>query len=333
MARLHTLITFVGISAAALLMFAIPNVSNVRVTAGYASYVYSKPLFGKSVFRTVIFGPASTGLSWRLDGQRVSITPYTYSEKFEADTAILAKDKLPLSSQAHIVWRLKPDSSSVQRFLQEFGGWETSIDPDKIAKESYDQFIREPFRTITRSVVAQYNGLDVNESLPLISKEIEKQVKELLSSAPFEVMSVVMGNSSPPQSVIVAISAKVALNQTLEMKAVEEQIAEKNIAIERKNGEAAGARAAAQAIEQAKAITTISAVLDPLYIEYLNTENIKGAERVYVPFNGGPKLVLPVKEALREGRESQPPAPDAVEHGSPAPKATSPHLFKQTQPK
>ena len=257
-----------------------PNVSNVRVTAGYASYIYSKPILGKGQYKEVIFGPASTGLRWRLWGQSVSITPYTYSEAFDAASAILAKDKLPLSSQAHIVWRLKPDEKSVRRFMEEFGGWESTGEPDKIAKAAYDQFIREPFRTITRSVVAKYDGLSVNESLPAISKDIGDQVKD----------------ASPPRQVIVAIASKVALNQTLEQKAIEEQIAQKNIDIERKNGEAAGSRSAAQAIEQAKAITSISAVLSTSYIQYLQAENIKGADRVYVPMNAGPQLVMPMKE-------------------------------------
>jgi hypothetical protein len=287
-----------GIAAVAafLLLFVAPNVSNVPVTAGYASYIYSKPLLGKGVFKEVIFGPASTGLRWRLDGQRVSITPFTYSETFDPSSAILAKDKLPLVSQAHIVWRLKPDEKSVRRFMEEFGGWETTGDPDKIAKAAYDQFIREPFRTITRSVVAKYDGLSVNESLPMISRDIGDQVKDLLKNTPFEVMSVVMGNASPPQQVIVAIATKVALNQTLEQKTIEEQIAQKNIDIERKNGEAAGARSAAQAVEQAKAIQSISAVLSPAYIQYLQAENIKGADRVYIPMNSGPQLVMPLKE-------------------------------------
>ena len=271
------------------------NLENVRVSAGYACYVYARPILGKSAFEKVIFGPASTGLRWRLEGQRVSITPYTYSEKFESDSAILAKDKLPLSSQAHVVWRLKPDEASVRRFMEEFGGWDNTTDPDKISRESYDQFIREPFRTLTRSVVAQYNGLDVNESLSKVSEEIELGLQTLLGSTPFEVMSVVMGNSSPPQPVIVAIASKVALNQTLEQKGIEEQIAEKSVAIERKNGEAAGARLAAQAKEQAHAISSINEVLTPSYIEYLQAENIKGAERVYVPFRSEPHLVLPVK--------------------------------------
>ncbi len=272
------------------------NSQNVRASAGYASYVYSKPIFGRSVFKSVLIGPASTGLRWRLSGQNVSITPYTYSEKFDGNTAILAQDKLPLNSQAHIVWRLKPDEASVKHFMEEFGGWESTGDPDEIAKQAYAQFIQEPFRTVTRSVVAKYGGLSVNESLPEISTAISDIMKEMLKSTPFEILSVVMGNAAPPQQVIDAIATKVALNQTLEQKAIEEQIATKMIEIERKNGEAAGAKSAAEAVERAKAISSISAVLTPAYIQYLGMENIRGADRVYVPLGGAsPQLVLPVK--------------------------------------
>ena len=272
------------------------NSQNVRASAGYASYVYSKPIFGRSVFKSVLVGPASTGLRWRINGQSVSITPYTYSEKFEGNTAILAKDKLPLASQAHIVWRLKPDEVSVKKFMEEFGGWETSSNPDEIAKQAYAQFIQEPFRTVTRSVVAKYDGLSVNESLPEISLAISDIMKDMLNKTPFDIISVVMGNAAPPQQVIDAIATKVALNQTLEQKAIEEQIAAKMVEIERKNGEAAGAKSAAEALERAKAITSISAVLTPAYIQYLGMENIRGAERVYVPLGGAsPQLVLPVK--------------------------------------
>lgn len=272
------------------------NSKNVRVSAGYASYVYSKPIIGRSEYKGVLIGPASTGLRWRLSGQNVSITPYTYSEKFDGNTAILAKDKLPLSSQAHIVWRLKPDEASVKQFMEEFGGWEITGEPDEIAKQAYAQFIMEPFRTVTRSVVAKYGGLSVNESLPEISAAIGESMKEMLRKTPFEILSVVMGNAAPPQQVIDAIATKVALNQTLEQKSIEAEIASKNVEIERKNGEASGAKAAAEAVERAKAISSISAVLTPAYIQYLGMENIRGADRVYVPLGGAsPQLVLPVK--------------------------------------
>jgi hypothetical protein len=45
-------------------------------------------------------------------------------------------------------------------------------------------------------------------------------------------------------------------------------------------------------VERAKAISSISAVLTPAYIQYLGRENICGADRVYVPLGGAsPQLV------------------------------------------
>jgi hypothetical protein len=134
------------------------NLENVRVSAGYACYVYARPIFGKSAFEKVIVGPATTGLRWPLEGQRVSITPYTYSEKFEADSAILAKDKLPLSSQAHVVWRLKPDEASVRRFMEEFGGWDNTTDPDKIPDLVSCKELDDAANNAPGSIKAQFRG-------------------------------------------------------------------------------------------------------------------------------------------------------------------------------
>jgi regulator of protease activity HflC (stomatin/prohibitin superfamily) len=260
-----------------------PNMTNFRVPAGYAGYIYTVPIFGKSKFQEVIIGPASTGWRWRITGQLVSVTPYTYPETFIGQAAALAKDKLPLDANSHIVWRLRNSPKDIQRFLEQFGGWDVQSDPDAIAREAYDQYIKEPFRTETRTIIANYDGLDVNAELTRISESIKEQVVGRLADTPFEVLDVVMGNAQPPASVIEAISKKVASAQELEQRAVQLQIAQKNIEIERAEGEAAGARTAAQAEEEAKAINSIKAVLTPEYIQYLGMQNIKGAERVIVP--------------------------------------------------
>lgn len=260
-----------------------PNMSNFRVPAGYAGYIYTVPIFGKSKFQNVIIGPASTGWRWRVSGQLVSVTPYTYPETFTGQAAALAKDKLPLDANSHIVWRLRNDPKDIRRFLEEFGGWDVQSDPDAIAREAYDQYIKEPFRTETRTIVAAYNGLDVNAELTGISGAIRKQVERRLADTPFEVLDVVMGNAQPPANVIQAISMKVASQQELEQRTVQLQIAQKNIEVERAVGEAEGARTAAQAEQEAKGITSIKAVLSPEYIQYLGMQNIKGAERVIVP--------------------------------------------------
>lgn len=266
-----------------LLIFILPNMTNLRVPAGYAGYIYSRPIFGKSQFQGVLIGPASTGWKWRLAINLLSVTPYTYAEEFNAKEAALAKDKLPLDARCHIVWRLKKDEKSVKSFLEEFGGMEDGRDPDKIAAEAYKQFIREPFRTEARAALAEYNGLDINAELVNISKSIRSKIVERLNSSPFEVMDIVMGNANPPQVVIDAISEKVASEQKLQQRSIQLSIAEKNVLIETTEGRAVGARAAAQAEEEAKAIAAIKAVISPEYISYLGVQNIKGAQRVYVP--------------------------------------------------
>jgi len=285
-----------GIGAA---FFVMPNLRNVRVSAGYAAYLYDVPITGRGQFKGVLLGPSSTGLRWRMSSQNISVTPYTYSETFQKADAVLAKDKLPLVSNAHIVWRIRADEASVRKFMEEFGGWDVASDPDEIAKQAYEQFIREPFRTVTRSILSAYNGLSVNESLPAISEAIEAEVKHRLEGSPFDVMSVVMGNASPPEEVVAAISEKVASEQRLQQRDIESAIALKNVEIERRNGEAAGARLSAEATERARAIAALSAVITPAYVQYLQAENIRGAERVYVPMSaGGLPLVgtLPMSE-------------------------------------
>ncbi len=285
--------------AAAALFFVAPNMSNFRVPAGYAGYIYNVPIFGKSSFKEVIVGPASTGWRWRVAGQLVSVTPYTYPEAFADQDAALAKDKLPLSANSHIVWRLKNDPQEIRRFLESFGGWDAQSDPDAVAKEAYDQYIKEPFRTETRTIIAAYDGLSVNAELTTISASIKGEVVKRLANTPFEVLDVVMGNAQPPPSVIEAISKKVASQQELEQRAIQLQIAQKNIEIDRAEGEAAGAKVAAQATEEAKAINSIKAVLSPEYIQYLGMQNIKGADRVIVPAGSNVFIGTPEKSGSR----------------------------------
>ena len=47
-------------------------------------------VFGKSTFYGVQRGPTSPGRTWLLDVTNVSITPYTYTEDFTGDEAVLA---------------------------------------------------------------------------------------------------------------------------------------------------------------------------------------------------------------------------------------------------
>ena len=256
---------------------------NLMVPAGCAAYVMQRPIFGKAEFIGVFKGPTSTGRGWRYNGQILSVTPYTNSEQFNASEAALAKDKLPISLNAHIVWKIKADEPSIRSFMEEFGGLDENASPDQVAKMAYEQFIREPYRTICRSLIARHNGLEINDNLETISKELDRLTRESLAKTPFEVISCVIGKANPPEAVITEIALKVAKTQELERKATELEIANKDREIQKAKGEAQGEMELAIASKKAEAMAITNAAITPALIQWQAVLNLQGAQRVYLP--------------------------------------------------
>lgn len=256
---------------------------NLMVPAGCAAYVMQRPIFGKAEFIGVYKGPTSTGRGWRYDGQILSVTPYTNSEQFNASEAALAKDKLPISLNAHIVWKIKSDEPSIRSFMEEFGGLDENASPDQVAKMAYEQFIREPYRTICRSLIARHNGLEINDNLETISKELDRLTRESLAKTPFEVISCVIGKANPPEAVITEIALKVAKTQELERKATELEIANKDREIQKAKGEAQGEMELAIATKKAEAMAITNAAITPALIQWQAVLNLQGAQRIYLP--------------------------------------------------
>ena len=115
-------------------LFIPSNFHNVQAPAGYATYVVERPIAGSTTFKGVLFGPSSTGLQWRVYGDLVSITPYSYPELFEGSSALIAKDKLPIIGSTHIVWRLRATPEQIRVYMEKFGGLDESHSPDFTAK-------------------------------------------------------------------------------------------------------------------------------------------------------------------------------------------------------
>ena len=117
---------------------------NPFTPAGYVGYLTRGAVFGKSTFYGVQRGPTSAGRSWLLDVTNVSVTPYTYTEDFTGEDAVLSKDNLKIAFQVHTVWRI--DDSRVPLFMDRFsttvvdGGTEKA--PDSIVKFAYKNFVR-----------------------------------------------------------------------------------------------------------------------------------------------------------------------------------------------
>ena len=146
-AAFSLLIPAVIFVAAGAAIFAFQNFSNKRVLSGFAGYVYSKPIFGQNRFEGILIGPSSTGWAGRKEVSKVSITPDTTVEEFDARNggAILGKDKLPISCKASLVYRLDP--SRVKEFMEDYGGIAQSSgrNDDEVADEimlfAYKNFI------------------------------------------------------------------------------------------------------------------------------------------------------------------------------------------------
>ncbi|HLG53721.1 MAG TPA: hypothetical protein VI485_00230 [Vicinamibacterales bacterium] len=92
--------------------------SNPFTPAGYVGYLTKGAVFGRSTFYGVQRGPTSTGRRWLLDVTNVSVTPYTYSEDFTADEAVLSRDNLKIAFRVHTVWRV--DERLVPLFMERY---------------------------------------------------------------------------------------------------------------------------------------------------------------------------------------------------------------------
>ena len=220
-----------GLSLAALCagMIWLLGSRNPYTPAGYVGYLTRGAVFGRSIFYGTQHGPTSAGRHWLLDVTNVSITPYTYTEDFIGEDAVLSKDNLKIAFRVHTVWRV--DESRVPLFMERFSttmserGHET--EPDAIVKVAYGNFIREPLRTFARDEVQQRNGLEIKDALIAIGESVLNRIRAYATESPFTITSVVVGNVQYPAEVADAVSRKLAATQDLQRKDTEIEIERK----------------------------------------------------------------------------------------------------------
>ena len=211
---------------------------------------------------------------------RSSVTPYTYSENFSGDDAVLSRDNLKIAFRVHTVWRV--DDQKVPLFMERFS---TTLvrataekEPDAIVKVAYEHFVREPLKTYARDEVQRRNGLLVKDELIAIGDAVLERVQRYTEGSPFLVTSVVVGNVQYPEEVATAVSRKLAATQELERKDTE-------IEIERK--ERTKREVQAQGI--ANAMQIIRGQLSSMYIQHEAIEaqkqmvNSQNHTVVYIP--------------------------------------------------
>jgi regulator of protease activity HflC (stomatin/prohibitin superfamily) len=265
---------------------------NPATPAGYVGYLTRGAVFGRTHFVGVQRGPTSAGRSWLMDVTNISVTPYTYSENFSKDEAVLTRDSLKIAFAVHTVWRI--DANQIPLFMERFSTTLASEalekEPDAIVKLAYANFIREPLRTFARDEVQRRNGLEVKDALVAIGDAVLARIREYAQGSPFLVTSVVVGNVQYPVEVSDAVSRKLAATQELLRKDTE-------IAIERKERE----KREVQAQGIANAMQIIRGQLSPMYIQHEAIEaqkqmvNSPNHTVVYIPV--GP-MGVPITGAM-----------------------------------
>jgi regulator of protease activity HflC (stomatin/prohibitin superfamily) len=253
---------------------------NPYTPAGYVGYLTRGAVFGHANFVGVQRGPTSAGRSWLLDVTNVSVTPYTYTESFTGNDAVLSRDNLQISFAVHTVWRVDPERIPLfmERFSTTVGEGSVQKEPDAIVKVAYGNFVREPLRTFARDEVQRRNGLEVKDALIAIGESVLSRVRTYAQGSPFVVTSVVVGNVQYPDEVANAVSRKLAATQELQRKDTE-------IEIERK--ERTKREVQAQGIANATQI--IRGQLSAMYIQHEAIEaqkqmvNSQNHTVVYIP--------------------------------------------------
>jgi regulator of protease activity HflC (stomatin/prohibitin superfamily) len=203
--------------------------SNPATPAGYVGYLTKGSVFGQTRFYGVQRGPVSAGRTWLLHATNISVTPYTYSETFAGDDAVLSRDNLKIAFAVHTVWRI--DESRIPLFMDRFSTTisddTTGHDPDAIVKVAYANFVREPLRTFARDEVQRRNGMEVKDALISIGDAVADRIRQYAAGSPFVITSVVVGNVQYPAAVSDAVSLKLAATQELQRKDTEIEIEKK----------------------------------------------------------------------------------------------------------
>lgn len=255
--------------------------SNPVTPAGYVGYLTKGAVFGKARFYGTQHGPTSAGRTWLLDVTNVSITPYTYTENFVGEDAVLSRDNLKIAFKVHTVWRIDPEKVPLfmERYSTTVARASIEKDPDAIVTTAYGNFVREPLRTYARDEVQRRNGLEVKEALIPIGDAVLSRIRKYTDGSPFVISSVVVGNVQYPEEVANAVSRKLAATQELQRKDTE-------IEIERK--ERTKREVQAQGI--ANAMEIIRGQLSAMYIQHEAIE----AQRLMVNSPNHTVVYIPV---------------------------------------
>jgi len=233
-------------------------------------------------------------MGWMVNVFNVSVTPFSYTEDFTGDNAVLAHDKLLIGFRANTVFRVRPDR--VKEFVEQYTTLNEGKDQVQVA---FGNFLKEPLRTQIRVSVAQFDAFTLNDNIAKISQELTAWAQAKTNDTPFQVLNVVVGNIQFPPVVSQAAATKLAAAQELETRSTQVAIARKDA--EKRIVEAEGIAQATQIIQQR---------LTPLYIQHEAIEaqkamvNSPNHTTIYIPV--GP-MGVPLVGTVKHGESGAKP--------------------------
>lgn len=166
----------------------------------------------------------------------------------------------------------------IKDFVEKYSVLYDDKSPDKVVKDAYNNFLREPLRKDARNAVQRLSGLEIKDQMTSIGTALSALATELTNNTPFDVMSVVVGNIQYPAEVADAVAKKMAATQVLERKVIEIKIEEKE-----------AAKRIIQAGGIAKAMEIIQAKLTSQYLQHEAIEaqkamvDSKNHTTIYIP--------------------------------------------------
>src|SRR5437667_12140147 len=179
-----------AVTALAVLGFA--GCRNVQTPAGYVGYVTQGAILGKSRFYALQSGPTSSGLGWLLSVINVSVTPYTYTEDFTGDSAVLSRDNMRVSFRVHLLWKV--DAERVKDLGEHYTTLEQGRQSEEVVRVAYNNFLREPLRTFARDEVQKLNGLEIKDRISELGDRIAKGMGTLPRATPLPAVRSALGN-------------------------------------------------------------------------------------------------------------------------------------------
>lgn len=264
--------------------------SNPYTPPGYIGYVTrSAFIVGSDRFEGVQQGPASYGSGWMLGVVNVPSTPRTFEEAFTGNEGILTQDNVRIDFSVGVTMRLRRGADAngkpwAQTFFERYTTLHKGDNPEQIFNTAYKAYLQQQLRGYVRQSGDQHAGLDVQDNMAVMLRDVTNQLETLTKDTPFEIMQVNLYRVHYPSQITEQIEKTQISIQQLEQEKVRVQIARKDAEINDINAQ--GLADAAQIIN-----SSISACWLKYQALLALEENIKADNETRIMIPVGPNGV------------------------------------------